>query len=95
MPFRWRPVGLYLWIPKLAAGAFTPFIAAAGLLLAIAGAAGLRLRSRLSRLATLAVGNTTAWSVPGVPNGTYFVRVKALNGTFHGPPSNEVVVVVP
>jgi len=24
VPFRWRPVGLYLFVPKLAAGAFTP-----------------------------------------------------------------------
>jgi acetyl esterase/lipase len=37
VPLRWWPVGLYLWIPKLAAGAFTPFIAAAGLLLALVG----------------------------------------------------------
>jgi acetyl esterase/lipase len=37
VPFRWWPVGRYLWIPKLAAGAFTPFIAAAGLLLALVG----------------------------------------------------------
>jgi acetyl esterase/lipase len=37
VPFRWRPVGLYLWFEKLAAGAFTPFIAAAGLLLALVG----------------------------------------------------------
>src|SRR5512132_84170 len=36
-PFRWRPVGLYLWFEKVAAGAFTPFIAAAGLLLALVG----------------------------------------------------------
>jgi hypothetical protein len=40
LPLRWWPVGLYLWLPKLAAGAFTPFIAAAGLLLALVG--GLR-----------------------------------------------------
>jgi acetyl esterase/lipase len=37
VPFRWRPIGLYLFVPKLAAGAFTPFIAAAGLLLALVG----------------------------------------------------------
>jgi acetyl esterase/lipase len=37
VPFRWWPVGRYLWIPKLAAGAFAPFIAAAGLLLAQEG----------------------------------------------------------
>ncbi|HEX6261862.1 MAG TPA: alpha/beta hydrolase [Actinomycetota bacterium] len=37
VPFRWRPVGLYLFLPKVAAGAFTPFIAAAALLLALTG----------------------------------------------------------
>src|SRR6266496_546859 len=37
VPFRWRPVGLYLFVPKLAAGAYSPFIAAAGLLLALVG----------------------------------------------------------
>src|SRR6266545_6363072 len=37
VPFRWRPVGRYLIVPKVAAGAFTPFIAAAGLLLALVG----------------------------------------------------------
>jgi acetyl esterase/lipase len=37
VPFRWRPVGLYLWFEKVAAGAFTPFIAAAGLLLVLVG----------------------------------------------------------
>jgi acetyl esterase/lipase len=37
VPFRWRPVGLYLFVPKWAAGAFIPFIAAAGLLLALVG----------------------------------------------------------
>ena len=40
VPFRWRPVGLYLFVPKMAAGAFTPFIAAAGLLLALVGGLG-------------------------------------------------------
>src|SRR4030095_12112212 len=37
VPLRWWPVGRYLWIPKLAAGAFSPFIAAAGLLVALVG----------------------------------------------------------
>jgi acetyl esterase/lipase len=37
VPFRWWPVGRYLWVPKLAAAAFAPFIATAGLLLALAG----------------------------------------------------------
>jgi hypothetical protein len=40
VPFRWRPVGLYLFVPKMAAGAFAPFIAAAGLLLALVGGLG-------------------------------------------------------
>jgi acetyl esterase/lipase len=40
VPFRWRPVGLYLFVPKMAAGAFSPFIAAAGLLLALVGGLG-------------------------------------------------------
>lgn len=38
VPFRWRPVGLYLFVPKVVAGAFTPFLAATGLPLALAGA---------------------------------------------------------
>ena len=37
VPLRWWPVGRYLWIRKLAAAAFAPFIAAAGLLLALMG----------------------------------------------------------
>ncbi|HYT79107.1 MAG TPA: hypothetical protein VEQ37_07620, partial [Actinomycetota bacterium] len=37
LPFRWRPVGIYLFLPKVAAGALTPFIAAAGLLFVILG----------------------------------------------------------
>jgi acetyl esterase/lipase len=37
VPFRWWPVGRYLWVPKLTAAAFAPFIAAAGLLLALMG----------------------------------------------------------
>ena len=40
VPLRWRPVGLYLFVPKLAAGAFAPLIATAGLLLTLVG--GLR-----------------------------------------------------
>jgi acetyl esterase/lipase len=40
VPLRWWPVGRYLWVPKLAAGAFAPFIAAAGLLVALVGGLG-------------------------------------------------------
>jgi hypothetical protein len=49
-----------------------------------------------SDLATLPVttGETTL-VVPGVPPGTYYVRVRAVNGTGIGAASNEVVVVIP
>lgn len=41
------------------------------------------------------VGATTAITIPGVPPGTYYVRVKAINDIGPSPPSNEVRVVVP
>jgi hypothetical protein len=37
---------------------------------------------------------STSLTVPGVPPGTYFVRVKAVNAEGAGPPSNEETVVV-
>ena len=37
---------------------------------------------------------STSLTVPGVPSGTYFVRVKAVNAEGAGPPSNEETVVV-
>jgi acetyl esterase/lipase len=40
VPFRWRPAGLYLFMPKMAAGALAPFIAPAALLLAVLGGLG-------------------------------------------------------
>jgi hypothetical protein len=48
----------------------------------------------LSNLATLPLGNTTSFSSPPVPNGSYYVRVRALNSTGLGPASNEVRAVV-
>lgn len=33
-------------------------------------------------------------SVPGVPSGTYFLRVHAVNGDGTSPPSNEIMIVV-
>jgi hypothetical protein len=44
---------------------------------------------------SLAAGNTTSFSVPSAPPGTYFVRVRASNAAGVGPASNEVTVVVP
>ena len=44
-------------------------------------------------IATLSIAGTTA-VVPNVPVGTYFVRVRALNGGAASAPSNEVTVTV-
>jgi Fibronectin type III domain len=44
-------------------------------------------------VASLPVAATTL-TVPNVPTGTYFVRVRALNAAVQGPPSNEVTVSV-
>lgn len=37
VPFRWRPVGIYLFVPKALADAYLPFVIAAGILLALWG----------------------------------------------------------
>jgi hypothetical protein len=37
----------------------------------------------------------TRLTVPGVPPGRYYVRVRSVNGTGQGAPSNEVLVEVP
>ena len=44
-------------------------------------------------VASLPVGGTTL-TVPNVPPGTYFVRVRGLNGGAQSAPSNEVTVAV-
>lgn len=49
----------------------------------------------LADLAALALGPSTALSVPGVPRGTYYVRVRATNAAGIGPPSPDLAVVVP
>ena len=49
----------------------------------------------LSNITTFNTGNAgTTFAVPGVPPGTYYVRLRALNGQGASPVSNEVVVVV-
>ena len=51
--------------------------------------------SGLSDLASFSTGNAgTAFLVPGVPAGTYYVRVRAANGAGTSGSSNEVVVFV-
>ena len=38
VPFRWRPVGIYLFIPKVFAVGYVPFMTALGIVLAGTGA---------------------------------------------------------
>jgi len=45
-----------------------------------------------SDLGALQVGNVTQVSAPAPPPGTYYVRVRAINGRGPGQPSKEVVV---
>jgi len=48
----------------------------------------------LSNIAVVTLGGT-AFVVPGVPPGVYYVRVRAVGAGGVGPAGNEVVVVVP
>ena len=41
------------------------------------------------------VAGDTSVTVPGVPPGRYYVRIRSVNGTGVGAPSNEVIVDVP
>lgn len=49
----------------------------------------------LADLATFVVPAATTVTVPNVPPGTYYVRVKAANSIGDSPASNEIVVTVP
>jgi hypothetical protein len=48
----------------------------------------------LSNIASVPVGNTTSFTATGVPNGTYFVRVRTNSTCGALPASNEVRLVV-
>ena len=48
----------------------------------------------LANLGTLAIGATPSLVVPGVPAGTYVLRVRAVTSAGSGAPSADVVVVV-
>ena len=49
----------------------------------------------LANLGTLRIGATPSLVVPGVPAGTYVLRVRAITSAGSGAPSADVVVVVP
>lgn len=49
----------------------------------------------LANLARARLGAAPAFTAQGVPDGRYYLRVRAGNGAGDGPPSNEVVVDVP
>ncbi len=49
----------------------------------------------LANLGTLRVGATPSLVVPGVPAGTYVLRVRAITSAGSGAPSADVVAVVP
>lgn len=49
----------------------------------------------LANLATVTLGPATSFSTSGVPPGTYYLRVRALNATGASPRSGELVLVVP
>ena len=49
----------------------------------------------LANLASVpTIGSATSYSAGGVPVGTYYVRVRAVNGGGISPPSNEIVLQV-
>jgi hypothetical protein len=49
----------------------------------------------LSNVANFATGNdATQFDTPPVPNGSYYVRLRARNGAGTGPPSAEIRVIV-
>ena len=70
------------WTPPAAGAAPTGYRLEAG---ASAGAAN---------IGTFSSGTTPSIGVADVPDGTYFVRVRALRNDVVGPPSNEVQVIV-
>ena len=45
--------------------------------------------------ALVTLGTAPAYSVGGVPRGTYYVRVRAMNPAGVGPPSGDATVTVP
>ena len=79
-PIEWRDVR-FSWTPPATGGAPTHYLLEAG------SAPG------LTNIAVVPV-SSPGFFVPGVPPGTYYVRVRAANGAGVGPASNEVELVV-
>ncbi len=49
----------------------------------------------LANLGTVPLGTATSLTAPGVPAGTYYLRVRAVNAAGASPASGELVLVVP
>ncbi len=49
----------------------------------------------LANIGAATIGAGTSFVIPGVPAGTYYVRVRAVTSAGSGAPSNDVAVVVP
>jgi predicted phage tail protein len=45
-------------------------------------------------IVSLPAGSGTSFTVPGVPSGTFYVRVRAINASGSSGPSNEVMLVI-
>ena len=73
----------FVWTPPASGGAVGAYVLAAGL------SPGF-----VVPFATIPLGTTPGFSVPGVPPGTYYVRVLAQNSGGTSAPSNEVAFTV-
>ena len=49
----------------------------------------------LANLGTVGLGAATGFTVGGVPAGTYYLRIRALNAVGSSPPSAELILVMP
>ncbi|HUU33662.1 MAG TPA: fibronectin type III domain-containing protein, partial [Vicinamibacterales bacterium] len=49
----------------------------------------------LADIGAATIAASTSFAIPGVPAGTYYVRVRAITSAGSGAPSSDVVVVVP
>jgi hypothetical protein len=73
----------FSWSAPASGGALTNYVLVAGLTPGFS-----------VPIATMVLGSTPAVGVPGVPPGTYYVRVLAQNASATGAASNEIMVTV-